>query len=57
MSFTQASLFALTALAIAPGVAETRWLMKAMRSLAAKIRKWLGLGRKPDRVPHGIGAP
>jgi hypothetical protein len=31
--------------------------MKAMRSLVAKIRKWLGLGKKPDRVPNGMGTP
>jgi hypothetical protein len=29
-----------------------------MRSLAAKIRKWLGLDKKPVDAPkHGAGAP
>jgi hypothetical protein len=29
-----------------------------MRSLAAKIRKWLGLEKKPVDAPkHGAGAP
>ena len=29
-----------------------------MGSLAAKIRKWLGLGKKPVDAPkHGAGAP
>ena len=56
MSFPSLS-FALTALAIAPGAAEMRWLMQVMLSLVAKVRKWLGLGKKPDRVPYGMGAP
>ena len=52
-----ASLTALTALAIAPRAAEERVLMQVMRNLAAKIRKWLGLGKRPAGMPFGTGAP
>jgi hypothetical protein len=31
--------------------------MQILRSLAAKIRKWLGFGKKPVHAPYGIGAP
>lgn len=31
--------------------------MQVMRSLAAKIRKWLGLGKRPVGVPFGTDAP
>ena len=32
-------------------------LMQVMRSLSARIRKWLGLlGKKPAKVPYGAGA-
>jgi hypothetical protein len=31
--------------------------MQVMQSLAAKIRKWLGLDKKLIRVPYGTGAP
>jgi hypothetical protein len=31
--------------------------MQVMQSLAAKIRKWLGLGKKPVGAPYGTGAP
>ena len=30
--------------------------MQVTRSLAAKIRKWLGLDRRPQGVPRGFGA-
>ena len=47
------SLSALTAPAIAPRAAESEVLMQVMRNLAAKIRKWLGLDRKPVGEPQG----
>jgi hypothetical protein len=30
--------------------------MQVMRSLAAKIRKWLGLDKRPVGKPYGTGA-
>ena len=56
MSSPEPLFSALSALAIAPGAAETRWLMQVLQSLAAKIRKLLGLG-KPVGMPYGTGAP
>jgi hypothetical protein len=36
---------------------ESEVLMQVTRSLAARIRKWLGaLGRKPSKLPYGAGA-
>jgi hypothetical protein len=53
---TYSSLSALTALAIAPRAAESEASMQVTRSLAKKIRKWLGLDKKsPDKVPYGAG--
>jgi hypothetical protein len=31
--------------------------MQVTRSLARKIRKWLGLDKSPAKEPHGTGAP
>ena len=36
---------------------ESEVLMQVTRSLGAKIRKWLGLGKSPVKLPHGTGAP
>lgn len=47
---------ALTAVAIAPRAAEVRWLMQVLRSLADKIRRWLGLAKRPVRMPYGTGS-
>jgi hypothetical protein len=30
--------------------------MQVLRSLASKIRKWLGLEKKPVGVPYGTGS-
>jgi hypothetical protein len=46
----------LTAVAIALRAAEARWLMQVLRSLAGKIRKWLGLDKKPVGTPYGAGS-
>jgi hypothetical protein len=54
---SEASLSALTALAIAPRAAENEVLMLVMGSWTAKVRKWLGLGKTPVNAPHGNGAP
>lgn len=48
-----ASLSALTTPATAPRAAEGEVVMQVMLSLAAKIRKWLGLDRHPRGVPRG----
>jgi hypothetical protein len=57
MGVTYNSLSALTALAIAPRATESKASMQVTRSLAKKIRKWLGLDKGPSKAPHGTGAP
>jgi len=52
----RASLLALTSLATAPEGGGSEVPMQIRRSLSAKIRKWLGLGKRPTKAPYGAGA-
>ena len=58
LTFTssQAPLPALTTMAIAPGAAEMRPRMQIRSSVGSKIRKWLGLDKKPAGKLQGTGA-